>query len=220
VNVYFKAVPPPTMTTIKMVMGPGASGSMVAPDGSTCYFDGTNPSTCSVDVAVGSQVTFTAQPSLGNVASSWTSNCYLNPDWTTCLVNVELNTNPVGVQFMRNPCIPGQTFMHVNGNQCLFNWQDGNYYDTEISKNDWTGKTPDECAQLCVTTTGCVVASYCNDTVTYPGYQNTCVLRNAASAFRPSSQYPQDSGISSWVNPAPLLPPGNPDETNGSLPPP
>jgi hypothetical protein len=202
VDVYFKPAPPPTMSAINMVMWPGASGSLVAPDGSSCYFDGTNPSgTCSTNVVLGSYVTFTAQPSLGNVVSGWDGNCALNPDWTQCTMYVYPTTDHVGVAFKKNPCIPGQSFLY--GSTCSFNWQDGNYIDNTISVTDWTGKTRDDCAQACVTTKGCVVASYCDSTVFAP-YANTCVLRNAASAFYPSATNPQYSGISSWVNPAPL----------------
>jgi hypothetical protein len=203
ISVSFKVAPPPPMQPVNLAVT-SPSGALNVGSAS-CFSDGTNVvGTCTVNQPVGTKLTFVAQPTLGYVVApgSWV-DCAPSADNLSCTQTVPSNPLSVSVGFMADPCEPYKVF--TPGGQCVFAWQDGNYIDSEISVADWTGKTRDDCAQRCILTSGCVVATYCDSSVAanFPTYANTCVLRSAKSAFYPSSQYPQYSGMSSWVNPAP-----------------
>jgi PAN domain len=71
------------------------------------------------------------------------------------------------------------------------NFQPGNYTDPYIRSVPVS--SPDECAQLCISESNCVVASYADSTAVSP-YSNTCTLR--ISALHPLQG---QQGLYSWV---------------------
>jgi hypothetical protein len=81
----------------------------------------------------------------------------------------------------------------ISGTGCDFAWQRGNYGAYEISITGMTDRSA--CAQLCLATPACKVASFHDATALY-GWANTCVLRSAAWSFDPTPV-----GIWSWVRP-------------------